>query len=102
MHTDSFNHHPGQLLLFTGTIQMGRPSLGSWIAYGLGSESGNLPGFVVLTSGPGGTSGGTTNFASGFLPSHYQERSFASRETRFSTWATRPASATPPSGRPWT
>ncbi len=72
MHTDSFNHHPGQLLLFTGTIQMGRPSLGAWIAYGLGSESRNLPGFVVLTSGPGGTSGGSTNFASGFLPSHYQ------------------------------
>ncbi len=72
MHTDSFNHHPGQLLLFTGTIQMGRPSLGAWISYGLGSESRNLPGFVVLTSGPGGTSGGSTNFASGFLPSHYQ------------------------------
>ena len=72
MHTDSFNHHPGQLLLFTGAIQMGRPSLGAWISYGLGSESRNLPGFVVLTSGPGGTSGGSTNFASGFLPSHYQ------------------------------
>ena len=72
MHTESFNHHPAQLSLFTGTIQMGRPSLGSWVVYGLGSESSNLPGFVVLTSGPRGPSGGSSNFASGFLPSHYQ------------------------------
>ena len=72
MHTEAINHHPGQLLLFTGAIQMGRPSLGAWVSYGLGSESRNLPGFVVLTSGPRGTSGGSTNFASGFLPSHYQ------------------------------
>lgn len=71
MHTDAFNHHPGQLLLFTGSIQFGRPSMGSWATYGLGSESQNLPGFVVLTSGRG-TSGGTSNFGSGFLPSHYQ------------------------------
>ena len=72
MHTESFNHHPAQLSLFTGSIQLGRPSLGSWVLYGLGSESSNLPGFVVLTSGPRGTSGGSSNFASGFLPSHYQ------------------------------
>lgn len=71
MHTDAFNHHPGQLLLFTGSIQFGRPSAGSWVTYGLGSESQNLPGFVVLTSGRG-TSGGASNFGSGFLPSHYQ------------------------------
>jgi len=71
MHTDAFNHHPGQLLLFTGSIQFGRPTLGAWVMYGLGSESENLPGFVVLPSGKG-TSGGTTNFSSGFLPSHYQ------------------------------
>jgi hypothetical protein len=71
MHTDAFNHHPGQLLLFTGSIQFGRPTLGAWVMYGLGSESQNLPGFVVLSSGKG-TSGGTTNFASGFMPSHYQ------------------------------
>jgi len=71
MHTDAFNHHPGQLLLFTGSIQFGRPTLGAWVLYGLGSESQNLPGFVVLSSGRG-TSGGTTNFSSGFLPSHYQ------------------------------
>jgi Protein of unknown function (DUF1501) len=71
MRTDAFNHHPGQLLLFTGSIQFGRPTFGAWVLYGLGSESKNLPGFVVLSSGKG-TSGGTTNFSSGFLPSHYQ------------------------------
>ncbi len=69
MHTDAFNHHPGQLLLFTGSIVPGRPTMGSWALYGLGSESENLPGFVVLSSGKG-TSGGTTNFSSGFMPSH--------------------------------
>lgn len=71
VHTDAFNHHPGQLLLFTGAIVPGRPTLGAWSLYGLGSESQNLPGFVVLSSGKG-TSGGTTNFSSGFLPSHFQ------------------------------
>ncbi|WP_321477447.1 DUF1501 domain-containing protein [uncultured Paludibaculum sp.] len=71
MYTDAFNHHPGQLLLFTGSIQIGRPTVGAWSLYGLGSESKNLPGFVVLTSGVG-TSGGASNFSSGFLPSHYQ------------------------------
>ncbi len=71
MHTDAFNHHPGQLLLFTGSIQFGRPTMGAWSVYGLGSESQNLPGFVVMTSGVG-TSGGASNFSSGFLPSHYQ------------------------------
>ncbi|MGH9675026.1 MAG: DUF1501 domain-containing protein [Bryobacteraceae bacterium] len=71
MQTDAFNHHPGQLLLMTGSTQFGRPTLGAWAAYGLGSESRNLPGFVVLSSGVG-TSGGATNFASGFLPSTYQ------------------------------
>ncbi len=71
MVTDAFNHHPGQLLLFTGSQQFGRPTMGAWVVYGLGSESQNLPGFVVLSSGVG-TSGGASNFASGFLPSSYQ------------------------------
>ncbi len=71
MHTDAFNHHPGQLLLFTGSIIPGRPTMGAWALYGLGSESKNLPGFVVLTSGKG-TSGGTSNFSAGFMPSLYQ------------------------------
>ena len=71
MYTDAFNHHPGQLLLFGGSIQVGRPTMGAWVLYGLGSESQNLPGFVVLSSGVG-TSGGTSNWSSGFLPSTYQ------------------------------
>ncbi len=71
MFTDAFNHHPGQLLLFGGSIQVGRPTMGAWVLYGLGSESQNLPGFVVLGSGVG-TSGGTSNWSSGFLPSTYQ------------------------------
>ncbi len=70
MHTEAFNHHPGQLMLFAGTLQVGRPSMGAWVVYGLGSESRNLPGFVVLSSGAG-TSGGESNFSSGFLPSTY-------------------------------
>jgi hypothetical protein len=70
MFTDAFNHHPGQLLLFGGSIQVGRPTMGAWALYGLGSESDNLPGFVVLSSGVG-TSGGSSNWTSGFLPSTY-------------------------------
>jgi hypothetical protein len=71
MHTDSFNHHPGQLAMNTGVPTFGRPSMGSWLNYGLGSESQNLPGYVVLTAGRG-TSGGASNWSSGFLPSTYQ------------------------------
>jgi hypothetical protein len=70
MHTEAFNHHPGQLLMNTGVPTFGRPSMGSWINYGLGSESRNLPGYVVLTAGRG-TSGGATSFQSGFLPTSY-------------------------------
>jgi uncharacterized protein (DUF1501 family) len=71
MCTDAFNHHPGQLMLFTGSMQFGRPTMGAWVLYGLGSESQNLPGFAVLSSGVG-TSGGASNFSSGFMPSMYQ------------------------------
>jgi hypothetical protein len=75
MYSEAFNHHPGQLLLMTGSTQFGRPTLGAWVTYGLGSESQNLPAFVVLSSGVG-TSGGASNFMSGFLPSHYQGTMF--------------------------
>ena len=76
MHTSAFNHHPGQLLLFTGTTLAGHPSMGSWVVYGLGSESQDLPGFVVLAS-PEITSGAGVNvWASGFLPSSYQGTEF--------------------------
>jgi hypothetical protein len=72
MVTDAFNHAPGQILMNTGSQQFGRPSFGSWTTYGLGSESRDLPGFVVLNSGKKGPSGGNSNFGSGFLPSTYQ------------------------------
>ena len=84
MHTEAFNHHPGQLLLNTGSQMFGRPSVGSWLAYGLGSESENLPAYVVLTAGRG-TSGGTSNWGSGFLPSNYAGCCSATRENRSST-----------------
>src|SRR5256714_1029218 len=71
MHTDQFNHAPGQIFVQTGSAQLGRPSMGSWVSYGLGSESVDLPGFVVLTSGKG-TSGGPSLWGSGFLPTTYQ------------------------------
>src|SRR5215210_1073757 len=70
LHTEQFNHHPGQLMMNCGSAMFGRPSMGSWLNYGLGSESQNLPGYVVLTAGRG-TSGGASNWASGFLPSTY-------------------------------
>jgi uncharacterized protein DUF1501 len=71
MTTDAFNHAPGQVLMQTGSTQFGRPCLGSWALYGLGSESQNLPGFVVLNSA-GGLSGGAALYGSGFLPTLYQ------------------------------
>ncbi len=72
MTTDQFNHAPAELLLLTGAPQAGRPSLGSWVTYGLGSESENLPGFVVLISSGVQPNGGKSSFDSGFLPSVYQ------------------------------
>jgi Protein of unknown function (DUF1501) len=70
--TDVFNHAPAKLFANTGTVQFGRPSMGAWITYGIGSESTSLPGFVVLQSGPRGPRGGAVNWGSGFLPSAYQ------------------------------
>jgi len=70
MHTDQFNHHPGQLLMQCGRGTFGLPTMGSWLTYGLGSESQNLPGYVVLTAGRG-SSGGATLWQSGFLPTVY-------------------------------
>ncbi len=71
MHTDAFNHHPGQLMMNTGFPNFGRPSMGAWLNYGLGSAGRDLPGFVVLTAGRG-TSGGASVWSSGFLPTTYQ------------------------------
>jgi hypothetical protein len=72
MHTDQFNHAPAELLVYTGSPRAGRPSLGSWATYGLGSENVDLPGFVVLISSGVQPNGGTASFGSGFLPSVYQ------------------------------
>ena len=71
MHGEQFNHHPGQLLLSCGKAELGRPTIGSWLLYGLGNEAQNLPGYVVLTAGRG-ASGGSSNWSSGFLSSTYQ------------------------------
>jgi hypothetical protein len=72
MHTDQFNHAPGQLLMHTGFAQFGKPSMGSWITYGLGSENQDLPGFVVLVSGDKTPDAGKSVWGSGFLPSIFQ------------------------------
>jgi hypothetical protein len=70
VHTDQFNHAPAQIFFNTGFSQPGRPSLGSWAVYGLGSESRNLPAFVVMSTGSG-ISGGAANWSSGFMPTVY-------------------------------
>jgi hypothetical protein len=70
--TDAFNHAPAQIMMNTGAQQFGRPSMGAWVTYGLGSESRDLPGFVVFSSGKKGPSGGNSNWGCGFLPTVYQ------------------------------
>jgi hypothetical protein len=78
VHTDAFNHAPAQLLLSTGHLQLGRPSMGAWVDYGLGSENSDLPAFVVLNSA-GGLSGGAACWGNGFLPSVHQGVQFRSQ-----------------------
>ena len=72
MKTDQFNHAPAQLFLYTGSPRLGRPSMGSWLTYGLGSENQNLPGFVVLVSGDKTPDAGQSVWGSGFLPTIHQ------------------------------
>jgi hypothetical protein len=72
MYTDQFNHAPAELLLYTGSPQFGRPSMGTWVTYGLGSENQNLPGFIVLVSSGTFPSAGNSCWSSGFLPSVFQ------------------------------
>src|SRR3954470_11680258 len=76
--TEVFNHAPAKLFMNTGTTLGGRPSMGAWVTYGIGSESKNLPGFVVLQSGPRGPRGGAANWSSGFLPTNFQGVPFRS------------------------
>ena len=72
MYTDQFNHAPAQLFVHTGSPRLGRPSMGSWVSYGLGSENKDLPGFVVLVSSPIAPDGGASLWGSGFLPTVHQ------------------------------
>jgi hypothetical protein len=72
--TDQFNHAPAQIFFNTGFAQPGRPSFGSWTIYGLGTESQNLPAFVVMSTGAG-ISGGSANWSSGFPPLRLRRRS---------------------------
>ena len=72
MNTDQFNHAPAELLIYTGSPRSGRPSLGSWATYGLGTENQDLPGFVVLISSGVQPNGGANSYGSGFLPSVFQ------------------------------
>ncbi len=78
VHTTQFNHAPAQIFMNTGHQIVGRPSMGAWMTYGLGSESEDLPGFVVLLSGDNDPDGGKTCWASGFLPTVYQGVEFRS------------------------
>ena len=77
--TSQFNHAPAQIFMNTGHQIVGRPSLGSWLTYGLGSESADLPGFVVLLSGENQPDGGKSCWGSGFLPTVYQGVEFRSK-----------------------
>jgi hypothetical protein len=76
--TENFNHAPAKCFMNTGSIRFGRPSMGAWITYGIGSHSNDLPGFVVLQSGPRGPRGGAALWASGFLPTAFQGVPFRS------------------------
>ena len=78
VHTENFNHAPAKIFMNTGTPFFGRPSMGSWVSYGIGSEAKDLPSFVVLQSGPRGPRGGAMNWTSGFLPTAHQGVPFLS------------------------
>jgi len=79
LHTAQFNHAPAQIFMNTGFQIIGRPSMGSWMTYGLGSECRDLPGFVVLISGENQPDGGKACWGSGFLPTVYQGVEFRSK-----------------------
>jgi len=76
--TENFNHGPAKLFTNTGSVRTGRPSIGSWVTYGIGNQSKDLPGFVVLQFGPRGPRGGAALWSSGFLPTSYQGVPFRS------------------------
>ena len=101
MHTEQFNHHPGQLLMNCGVPTFGKPSMGAWLNYGLGSESKDLPGYVVLNAGRG-TSGGASNWSSGFLPTQFQGVTFRGKGEPVLNLNNPPGLATTSSARPST
>jgi hypothetical protein len=72
MHTDQFNHAPAQLFVHTGSPRLGRPGMGAWLSYGLGTLNRNLPSFVVLVSGTAAPDGGASLWGNGFLPTIHQ------------------------------
>ncbi len=76
--TNEINHGPAKLFMNTGFGQFGRPSMGAWVTYGIGSEAHDLPGFIVLQSGSRGPRGGAPLWGNGFLPPHYQGTPFRS------------------------
>ena len=78
VHTENFNHAPAKIFMNTGTPFFGRPSMGAWVSYGIGSEAKDMPNFVVLQSGPRGPRGGAMNWTSGFLPTAHQGVPFLS------------------------
>ncbi len=78
VHTENFNHAPAKIFMNTGTPFFGRPSMGAWVSYGIGSEAEDMPNFVVLQSGPRGPRGGAMNWTSGFLPTAHQGVPFLS------------------------
>ncbi len=78
VHTENFNHAPAKIFMNTGTPFFGRPSMGAWVSYGIGSEAEDMPSFVVLQSGPRGPRGGAMNWTSGFLPTAHQGVPFLS------------------------
>jgi len=79
MHTTQFNHAPAQIFMNTGHQIIGRPSMGAWLTYGLGSENADLPGFVVLISGENQPDGGKSCWGSGFLPTVFQGVEFRTK-----------------------
>jgi hypothetical protein len=101
MHTDQFNHAPAQIFMNTGSQLMGRPSMGSWLTYGLGSENSDLPGFVVLLSGENNPDGGKSCWSSGFLPTTYQGVEFRSKGDRSYSCPTLTESVLRPEGSRW-
>ena len=100
LHTDQFNHAPAQMFMQTGFERFGRPSLGAWANYGLGSMNKDLPGFVVMVTGqyPGA---GNSIFGSGFLPSVYQGIEFRAKEIPFFFSPTPKVWIRPPASVSW-